>query len=103
MNLVKWFMREHTETYDRWLAECDDRCPICAKPFSPSRLICLDHEHTTGLVRGLCCSDCNDWLGFNHDDADKFDRAANYLKSVRFRTAGNTIYVPGSAGAAGEL
>ena len=36
------------------------RCAICALPVKRA---CLDHDHSTGLVRGTCCSGCNALLG----------------------------------------
>lgn len=40
------------------------RCFICGReePRSKTRLS-TDHDHDTGLFRGLLCSQCNAWLG----------------------------------------
>lgn len=57
-------------------------CPICIKPFSSTRLPCVDHDHETGRIRGLLCTDCNYFLGEQHDKSAKLRRAADYLDGV---------------------
>lgn len=39
--------------------EQGDACAICGTPPTPGRGLCVDHCHTTGVVRGLLCSRCN--------------------------------------------
>ncbi len=58
----------------------DGRCAICC--CSPrTRALAVDHDHRTGLVRGLLCSKCNhDLLGAAHDSVLILQRAAEYLK-----------------------
>ena len=41
-------------------AQQGGRCAICSLPIKRA---CLDHNHTTGAVRGACCSGCNALLG----------------------------------------
>jgi len=57
-------------------------CAICHRPFR-TRLPSVDHDHTTGFVRGLLCGGsfdaktCNRLIGF-HQSAT-LRRAADYL------------------------
>lgn len=44
----------------RLLAAQGGRCAICSLPVKRD---CLDHDHDTGAVRGVCCSGCNALLG----------------------------------------
>jgi DNA-directed RNA polymerase subunit RPC12/RpoP len=48
------------------MAAQDDKCAICKEPFSRKHHI--DHDHTTGRVRGILCHKCNVRLPFVEDD-----------------------------------
>lgn len=56
----------------------DYRCAVCGEPPTRRRLD-VDHDHKTGAVRGLLCSDCNIALGKFRDDPDRLRAAADYL------------------------
>src|SRR6266566_6647193 len=59
------------EQYNGLLASQNGKCAICLKDFSwvkrqnnnPVRNLCVDHDHTTGSIRGLLCLKCNGLLG----------------------------------------
>lgn len=55
-------------------------CAICRRP-SKVRRLAVDHDHATGLVRGLLCRTCNyDLLGrIARDDVTVLQRAVAYL------------------------
>lgn len=50
-------------------------CAICLK----DRKLHVDHEHSTGRVRGLLCGPCNRALGMLEDDPQRIMRAAAYV------------------------
>lgn len=57
-------------------------CAICGSSLivPESRVsYCIDHNHTTGEVRGLLCSKCNTLLGFALDNKTILASAINYL------------------------
>ncbi|MCC3773511.1 endonuclease VII domain-containing protein [Streptomyces sp. UNOB3_S3] len=55
------------------------RCPVCGEgPASGGRLV-VDHDHVSGLPRGLLHSTCNAALGLLADDPAVLERAAAYL------------------------
>lgn len=54
------------------------RCAICLEPES-DRALAVDHDHSSGRVRGLLCGVCNQALGRFKDDPARFTRAAEYL------------------------
>lgn len=59
-----------------------ERCAICAIPFSEAPYngrVCVDHDHTSGRVRGLLCVDCNHGLGKFKDDTELLMAAVEYL------------------------
>lgn len=59
------------------VAEQDHKCAICGT--EPMRDLDIDHNHTTGAVRGLLCSYCNKALGMFKDSAVFLGTAIEYL------------------------
>jgi hypothetical protein len=68
------------------LVDTQVECPICVQPFQASgrRRSHVDHNHTTGKVRGLLCFQCNVGLGNFGEDVLRLQRAIEYL--VKHRT-----------------
>jgi len=66
------------EDYERMLFEQDGVCAICKEP-SSGRALDIDHDHKTGKVRGLLCSNHNRALGLFSDDIILLLRATEYL------------------------
>jgi hypothetical protein len=54
-------------------------CAICGK----ARRLVVDHEHTSGRVRGLLCSRCNVGVGQFLDDVELLKSAIRYLEDHR--------------------
>lgn len=52
------------------------KCACCSGPFDK---ICIDHDHVTGVVRGLVCRGCNLMLGHAKDSIDVLRKAIKYL------------------------
>ena len=58
-----------------------DTCDICGGP--PIRKsFAVDHDHITGVFRGLLCDHCNLALGLLKDDPIRIRAAARYLERV---------------------
>lgn len=67
------------DDYDRMYAVQSGRCAICRRATGKSRRLSVDHDHSTGKVRGLLCRTCNTMLGHARDDPMFFMRAWLYL------------------------
>lgn len=76
-------------TYEQYLELVEAAggvCEICHKPESqihhttgePQRLA-VDHDATTGTIRGILCSRCNRGIGFLQHDLTLLTSAAKYL------------------------
>lgn len=55
-------------------------CQICgAKPKGRNQRLCIDHCHTTDIIRGVLCTRCNAWIGWLKDDPHLLEQASIYL------------------------
>ena len=62
-------------------------CELCLGPptkagGSKKPVLCLDHDHETGLFRGWLCSRCNRGLGLLGDTLLKLKAAVKYLEAA---------------------
>ena len=64
--------------YGEMLKLQEGRCAICSS--KPDKL-CVDHNHTTGKVRGLLCHLCNLGLGSFRDDKELLKCGIEYLSN----------------------
>lgn len=63
------------------LAAQGGRCAICRRKPAVGKNLHVDHDHRTGIVRGVLCVTCNhDLLGRRDKDPELFRRAAAYLE-----------------------
>lgn len=78
------------DDYDRLVEAQDDRCGICgtreqgARHVDGSRTWHIDHNHTTGAVRGLLCQECNTESGTLRkllNDHSRLDKMVVWLGS----------------------
>lgn len=91
--------------WDRILAHQGGVCFICERSIDPPRKPHTDHDHRTGVVRGILCSQCNRALGKAEDPRwqwtyKHFYRASLYLHIYPATDAlGRVIYgFPGKIG-----
>lgn len=75
------------ETYLFLLQRQDSKCAICGtahqekpeKKWGRARLA-VDHNHATGIVRGLLCHPCNVSIGLMQESPQRLRDAADYLE-----------------------
>jgi len=69
--------------FDKMLAEQGGACLVCGTKDSGrtnSLVLCVDHDHKTGKVRGLLCHNCNVAIGSMQDNPALLRKAAEYLE-----------------------
>lgn len=69
--------------YEALLAAQGGRCAICRTdeptPTRGRAAWRVDHDHSTGQVRGLLCNNCNSGLGMLGDSPERLSSALAYL------------------------
>jgi hypothetical protein len=84
---IRWRKKGVDATrYQEMLREQNGVCAICGKPerapdkaSGKTRDMAIDHNHETGAIRQLLCSNCNRALGLFCDDPALLDAAMAYL------------------------
>ena len=84
------------EDLDKLLVSQDNGCAICrrhwllCKPIKRTHYEALylqhlgvDHDHATGVIRGLLCNACNLAIGLFDENLETFSRAIAYLRRSR--------------------
>jgi hypothetical protein len=83
----RWQLRtRYGITLEEWEKMYDEqlgRCAICLIPLAECKIIATDHDHATGVVRGLLCNPCNLALGSLKDDPEIIRRMLHYVEQVR--------------------
>lgn len=69
--------------YDRLYQIQQGRCVVCKKHQQDLKhKLHVDHDHKTGVVRGLLCINCNTALGCVNDSVDVLNSLIGYLRSI---------------------
>lgn len=63
-----------------WNAQ-EGTCAICGEMLDKKKYR-IDHNHTSGKVRGLLCSSCNAAIGLLKDSPEVISNAVRYLKNA---------------------
>jgi hypothetical protein len=67
------------DRYNELLLEQGGVCAVCH--IDKAERLHVDHDHNTGVVRGLLCGSCNRAIGLMKDDTDILNSAIEYLKN----------------------
>lgn len=65
------------EQFDALLEAQNNACGICGGSLNDK--CCIDHNHSTGTVRGLLCDSCNRGIGLLKDSVSVLSSAVDYL------------------------
>ena len=72
------------DDYDVMSAKQDGTCALCkTEDAGRHGKLYVDHDHSTGVFRGLLCYHCNLGLGHFKDDEEALRLAADYLDSTK--------------------
>jgi hypothetical protein len=67
------------EEYQALKASQDGKCVICGE--TPDHDLRVDHDHNTGTVRALLCTNCNSGLGMFQEAPERLRQAASYIEA----------------------
>ena len=71
------------EEFESLYKDSKGKCKICGDPLDKwLNKLCIDHDHSTGKVRGILCRHCNLLIGNAKDNIDILKSAIEYLTSV---------------------
>lgn len=72
------------EAYTAILLAQGGGCAICGGQSRSKKkgTLCVDHDHKTGLVRGLLCDVCNQAIGLFCDSPERMRKASSYLEAA---------------------
>jgi len=68
------------EEYQEMLNQQNNKCAICGSTDLKGKQRAIDHNHTTGKIRGILCNNCNNGLGRFKDNINFLQNAIKYLK-----------------------
>lgn len=69
------------DDYNQLLRNQENCCAICGRHISElTRPLYVDHDHSTGVVRGLLCVHCNTIIGHAYDDCGILFKVISYLR-----------------------
>jgi len=72
------------EFYLQMVKDHGGKCSICNVYESTlAKGLAVDHDHETGKIRGLLCSQCNTGLGMFKDSLTFLTNAIDYLKRTK--------------------
>ena len=90
----KWREQNYKRSYGITMAQVEEmherqsgKCAICGtdKPGGrKAKFLYVDHDHKTGVIRGLLCNRCNTSIGLFKDDPKLLMSAACYLMDAGF-------------------
>jgi hypothetical protein len=72
------------EDFARLLNNQNNACAVCKTKNPIGNGFCVDHDHKTGVIRGILCPGCNTAIGLMRDDPQILQSAISYLEQICF-------------------
>lgn len=70
--------------YEEILSGQGGGCAICGSTLSRNgQRLAIDHDHETGVIRGVLCDKCNRGIGLLNDSPELLQRAREYLMKAK--------------------
>jgi hypothetical protein len=86
---IKAYHKLSVEEYSRLVEESAGKCMVCG---TESKSLDVDHNHSTGVARGLLCRSCNTLVGYLETNSHKIKRALEYIEEHCESLPGQRIY-----------
>lgn len=89
LQAVKRYYNLDADVYLKMILDQGNKCFICNKAethttkFGDIRPLNVDHDHATGKVRALLCTNCNATLGNVNDNIETLEKCISYLKQFK--------------------
>lgn len=77
--------------YLKMLSDQSGLCAVCCRLLDPPF---VDHDHRSGVVRGLLCGPCNSGIGYLGDSAERLTRAAEYIRESALKCSATILPLP---------
>jgi len=68
----------------------EGKCAICQKELTITHDVCVDHCHSTNIIRGILCRKCNLGIGHLNDSIEILKSALKYLAKHNKKDNKNT-------------
>jgi len=83
-------LKQHAKMEDSFGKKCmicgtEKNVPVGERGRNYHSQLCIDHDHTTGKIRGLLCNPCNTAIGQLKDSKELLLKAIDYLDSSEER------------------
>jgi hypothetical protein len=76
------------DEFEAMLAAQGGGCAVCGRSAPEGTSLHVDHDHDSGVVRGLLCFTCNGALGMFTENEHLLTRAADYVNCGGFVASG---------------
>jgi len=78
----RYLIRTYGMTFDEYSMRLKNQgggCAICGRLKDSHKRLAVDHDNTTGRIRGILCENCNRAIGQLAHDINRLQKAIDYL------------------------